>query len=89
MSESDVYTEYVLDRRLACRQLGMNLTQRISARKIGCKIGEVYCGKQMHYHGLKILSPYFERDYIRGVATDKLPPAVMRTRTTRCSSPDS
>lgn len=69
--KSDGYTEYVLDRRLACRQLGMNLTQRILARKVS----ETYQGKQTRYHGLDILSPYFERDYISGVATDKIPPS--------------
>ncbi len=58
MSESDTYTEYVLDRRLACRQLGMNLTQRILTRKVG----EIYRGTQARYYGRKILSPYFERD---------------------------
>jgi hypothetical protein len=69
MIQSDEYTEYVLDRRLACRQLGMNLTQRILARKIS----ETYFGQQTRYHGITILSPYFERDYIPGMATDKIP----------------
>jgi hypothetical protein len=69
MIQSDQYTEYVLDRRLACRQLGMNLTQRILARKVS----ETYSGKQRRYHGITVLSPYFERDYSRGIATDKMP----------------
>jgi hypothetical protein len=72
--KSDGYTEYVLDRRLACRQLGMNLTQRILARKVS----ETYHGKQKRYHGFEILSTYFERDYIPGVATDKIPPGRFR-----------
>ncbi len=67
--KSDRYTEYVLDRRLACRQLGMNLTQRILARKLA----ERYYGDQTRYHGIEILTPYFERDYIAGIASDKLP----------------
>ncbi len=67
--KSESYTEYVLDRRLACRQLGMNLTQRISARKLT----ERYQGDQARYHGIEILTPYFERDYIPAIASDKLP----------------
>src|SRR5260370_37411458 len=31
--ESDDYTDYVLDRRLGCRQLGMNLNRRVSMRR--------------------------------------------------------
>lgn len=69
--KSDGYTEFLLDRRLACRQLGMNLTQRILARKVS----EVYRGQQKRYDGLEILSTYFERDYIPGIATDKIPPS--------------
>jgi hypothetical protein len=72
--KSDGYTEYVLDRRLACRQLGMNLTQRILARKVS----ETYHGRQKRYHGFEILSTYFERDYIPGMATDKIPPGRFR-----------
>lgn len=72
--KSDGYTEYLLDRRLACRQLGMNLTQRILARKVS----EIYRGKQKRYDGLEILSAYFERDYIPGIATDKIPPGRFR-----------
>lgn len=68
--KADRYAEYVLDRRLACRQLGMNLTQKIQARKVS----EIYRGEQKRYEGLEILSTYFERDYIPGMATDKIPP---------------
>jgi len=67
--QSEEYTEYILDRRLGCRQLGMNLPRHVSARKIT----ERYFGKQKQLHGTVIWSPYFERDYIHGIATDKLP----------------
>ena len=67
--ESEEYTEYVLDRRLGCWQLGMNVPGRITAKKIG----ERYSGKQANYRGIFIRSPYFERDYIPGIATDKIP----------------
>jgi hypothetical protein len=67
--ESEEYTEYVLDRRLGCRQLGMNLPTRVTARRIN----ERYFGRQTDRHGIEVWSPYFERDYIRGIATDKIP----------------
>ena len=67
--ESEQYTEYVLDRRLGCRQLGMNLPRRVTARKVG----ERYSGYNRRYDGLPIYSAYFERDYIVGLATDKTP----------------
>ena len=67
--EADDYTEYILDRRLGCRQLGMHLSPRTSARKIL----EPYNGHNAMYRGMTIWSAYFERDYIAGVATDKIP----------------
>jgi len=66
---SEEYTEYILDRRLACRQLGMNLPVQVVTRKIS----ETYFGKQRHYWSTRIWSPYFERDYIRGIPTDMVP----------------
>lgn len=67
MIRSEEYTEYILDRRLGCRQLGMNLPLRVVAKKIA----ERY--PSSHSDGYTIWSPYFEREYIRGMATDKLP----------------
>ena len=67
--ESEGYTDYILDRRLGCRQLGMNLPARITSRKIS----ETYHGKAVRYHNVPIWSPYFQRDYVRGIATDKMP----------------
>jgi hypothetical protein len=68
MSRSEEYTEYILDRRLGCRQLGMNLPTRVTARRISEQF--VTPGGET----LTLWCPYFERDYIRGFATDKLPP---------------
>lgn len=69
MIQSEEYTEYILDRRLGCRQLGMNLPMRANAKRLS---------ESYPYHGspnaITIWSPYFERSYIRGIATDKLPP---------------
>jgi len=66
---SEEYTEYILDRRLACRQLGMNLPVQVVTRKIS----ETYFGKQGRYWSTRIWSPYFERDFIRGIPTDIVP----------------
>lgn len=67
--ESEEYTEHILDRRLACRQLGMNLPPHVTARKLR----ETYAGTNERYRGQSIWSTYFERDYIHGLATDKIP----------------
>jgi hypothetical protein len=73
---SEEYTEYILDRRLACRQLGMNLPVQVVTRKIS----EIYFGKQKRYWTTRIWSPYFERDYIRGITTDMVPPSRFEDR---------
>jgi hypothetical protein len=69
--ESEDYTEYILDRRLGCRQLGMNLPTQVSTHKIV----ERYQGTNGHYFGRLIWATYFEREYIRGVASDKILPS--------------
>lgn len=71
--QSEEYTEYILDRRLGCRQLGMNLPPRTTAKRIS----EPYVGPRRDLCDAVIWSPYFERDYIRGIATDKIPPAKL------------
>jgi hypothetical protein len=67
--ESEEYTEFILDRRLACRQLGMHLPAHLWAHKL-C---ERYTGTQEAFRQRQIWSTYFERDYIPGLATDKIP----------------
>jgi hypothetical protein len=67
MVHAEEYTEYILDRRLGCRQLGMNLPVRVTARRLS----ELYTRGEGG--SFPIWTPYFERDYIRGTATDKLP----------------
>ncbi len=69
--EAEDYTEYILDRRLGCRQLGMNLPTQMTTRKIV----ERYQGSNAHYFGRLIWATYFERDYVRGVASDKILPS--------------
>ena len=74
MISAEEYTEYILDRRLGCRQLGMNLPLRVTAKKIS----ERYTPDRGV--GYSIWTSYFEREYIRGIATDKLPPALFESR---------
>jgi len=69
MIGSEDYTDYVLDRRLGCRRLTMNLPGVL----VTGKIREVYRGKNPEGRDKPIWTPYFERDYARGTATDKLP----------------
>lgn len=66
---SDEYTDYWLDRRLGCRQLGMNLPSQVIMRRLT----EVYQGTQPRYRGQPVRTTYFERDYLAGIATDKIP----------------
>jgi hypothetical protein len=67
--EADEYTEYIFDRRLGCRQLGMNLPRRVTAKRLA----EKYRGPRTEYHGTTIWSTYLQREYIRGIASDKIP----------------
>ncbi len=69
IQESDEYTDYWLDRRLGCRQLGMNLCRRVFMRRLN----ETYRGQKQAHHGRLIRTTYFEREYLPGMATDKLP----------------
>jgi hypothetical protein len=67
--QSEEYTNYILDRRLGCRQLGMNLPPRVNMRRLS----EVYNGSNLACCGQAIWATYSERDYIQGIATDKIP----------------
>jgi hypothetical protein len=71
MEGAEEYAEYILYRLLACRQLRMNLPYRLTPRKVR----EPYTGTNAEYRNRDkpIWTPYFQREYIEGVATDKLP----------------
>ncbi|HTL58429.1 MAG TPA: hypothetical protein VL361_22265 [Candidatus Limnocylindrales bacterium] len=69
IQESDEYTDYWLDRRLGCRQLGMNLCRRVFMRRLT----ERYQGRNSLFRSQVIRTTYFEREYVPGMATDKLP----------------
>jgi len=68
MLRSEEYTEYILDRRLGCRQLGMNLPMHVLTGRISERY--VPAGGEP----IAIWTRYFERDYIPGTATDKVAP---------------
>lgn len=67
--EAQDYTDYTLDRRLGCWELGMLLPGRIDTRTVT----ETYMGANPAYHGTRIWTTYYERDFINGLATDKIP----------------
>lgn len=67
--DSEEYTDYILDRRLGCRQLGMNLPPTIHVRKFA----ESYTDRPGLTPGNKIWTTYFQRPYVDGIASDKIP----------------
>jgi len=73
INEADEYTDYILDRRLMCRQLGMDLPRRITVDHII----EKYRGKTQ-YNGIAVKTAYFVRAYVPGIASDKVPLARYR-----------
>ncbi len=68
--EAEEYTDYILDRRLGCQQLGMNLPPQIVSRRIN----ETYTGTNARYRGQSYWITYLERPYLCGWASDKIPP---------------
>ena len=75
--EAADYTDYILDRRLGCRQLGMNLPAKVTTGRIR----ETYNGINKAHHGTRLWVVYFERQYIKGCASDKI-------RTRRYADPE-
>ena len=73
IEETDEYSDYILDRRLMCRQLGMNLPMRLGYGHFS----ETYHGNNA-YNGHTIRTQYFVRDYVTGIASDKVPLARLK-----------
>lgn len=73
--ETDEYSDYVLDRRLMCRQLGMNLPRCLGFGHFT----EQYRGDNK-YRGTPLKTAYFVRSYVRGTASDKVAAAKLRNR---------
>ena len=71
--EANEYSDYIMDRRLMCQQLGMNLPQRIGFGQFT----EQYHGMNQ-YNGTTVRAYYYVRSYINGVASDKIPVARYR-----------
>ena len=67
------YSDYIMDRRLMCQQLGMALPSRVG---IG-QFTEPYHGSNQ-YKGTTVRANYFVRAYVVGTASDKVPPAKFR-----------
>lgn len=71
--EAQDYTDYTLDRRLGCWELGLPVPGRLVTRMIP---------EEYAWAGTKgvsrIWATYFERDFIDGLATDKIPPDRMK-----------
>ncbi|MCR5414408.1 MAG: hypothetical protein K6F50_06745 [Kiritimatiellae bacterium] len=66
--EANEYTDYIMDRRLMCQQLGMTLPPYLG---IG-QFTEPYLGKNQ-YRGTTIRTSFFMRAYVPGTASDKIP----------------
>ena len=71
--EADEYADYILDRRLACRQLGMNLPAKLGMGHVA----EKYTAHNQ-YQGTTVRASYFVRAYVTGTASDKIPPERFR-----------
>jgi hypothetical protein len=67
--EADTYSDYIMDRRLACRQLGMNLPKHVGFGQFT----EKYTGHNQ-YNGTTIRAYYYVRQYVHGIASDKILP---------------
>jgi len=71
--EAEEYSDYILDRRLMCRQLGMNLPMRLGYGHFT----ERYRGFNQ-YNGCTVRTAFFIRSYIPGIASDKVPASKLR-----------
>jgi len=65
--ETQDYTEYTLDRRLGCWELGVP----VPSRQVVRTIPDEYCWPD-NAGVSRIWLTYFERDFIHGIATDKI-----------------
>jgi hypothetical protein len=67
--ETEEYVDYILDRRLGCLQFGMHLPARVNMRRTT----ETYIGSRHEFEGLFFPVIYYERDYLPGIPTNKVP----------------
>ncbi len=71
--EANDYSDYIMDRRLMCQQLGMSLPARVGFGQFT----EPYRGANQ-YNGTTVRAFYYIRSYIPGMASDKIPAAKYR-----------
>ena len=71
--EANEYSDYILDRRLMCRQLGMTLPERVGI----AQFPETYHGHNQ-YNGTTVRAYAYVRSYVPGTASDKVPPSRFR-----------
>ena len=71
--EANEYSDYIMDRRLMCQQLGMALPPRVGFGQFT----EPYGGNNQ-YKGTTVRAFYYVRSYVNGTASDKVPPAKFR-----------
>ena len=71
------FTDFTLDRRLACWELGLPLPARTDTRTVP----ETYYWAGEPRSTSRIWATYCERDFIEGIATDKIPAASLRDKT--------
>lgn len=71
--EANEYADYIMDRRLMCQQLGMNLPPRVGFGQFT----EPYRGLNQ-YNGTTVRAYYYARAYVPGTASDKIPPPRFR-----------
>jgi hypothetical protein len=64
--DTEEFIDYVQDRRLACVQLGMHLPEQVQMRRVS----ERYNGWRSEFVGQYLPVIYFERDFIKGTATN-------------------
>lgn len=69
MLETEDYIEYILNRRLGCWYLGVNVALCMVMRRLQ----EPYDGSAAASAGLRLPVTYFERDFISGFPANQLP----------------
>lgn len=68
INRAENYTDYILNRRLACHLLSMKLPPSLKVRRFI----EIYHGDRTEFNNLVIHNAFYERDYVSGIATDRL-----------------
>ncbi len=68
INRAENYTDYILNRRLACHLLNMKLPPSLKVRRFI----EIYHGVRAEFNNLVIHNAFYERDYVPGIATNRL-----------------